>query len=145
MTAVRYVAVALLAYVLDIGVFAVLVSLFNAELLWSNLAGKICTAIFGFLAHRYFTFQAKTNVTLIPDAVRFGLVVTLNVPFSTFLLYVVVWMLPYALAAKVLADSIGVGVTFLISKLFIFKNDAAAAVYPATIGRLGLRVEAHLL
>ena len=129
MTAVRYVAVALIAYVLDIGVFAVLVSLFHAELLWSNVAGKICTAIFGFLGHRYFTFKAKTHSTLFPDALRFGLVATLNVPFSTFLLYVVVWVLPYAIAAKVIADSIGVGVTFFISKLFIFRNDAAAAVY----------------
>lgn len=121
-TFVRYVAVAVAAYLVDIGVFSLLYQSGMADLAVANIAGKVCTAIFGFFAHRSVTFQMTSNQSIVKEAAKYFTVVILWAPLTTGLLLLLVPIFPTATIAKIVADTIGVLASFTISKLFIFQK-----------------------
>ncbi|WP_168207235.1 GtrA family protein [Tardiphaga sp. vice278] len=118
----RYIAVAVAAYLVDIGVFSLLYQSGMASLAVANIAGKICTAVFGFFVHRSVTFQLTSNHSIVKEAVKYFTVVILWAPLTTWLLLLLVHILPTATIAKIVADTIGVLASFTISKLFIFQK-----------------------
>jgi putative flippase GtrA len=119
-TLVRYILVAISAYIVDIGVFSILYQGDLASIAASNITGKISTAIFGFFAHRRVTFGLTGHRNIGKEAIKYFTIAALYAPFTTGLLLLLGPISPNTTIAKIIADTIGVGATFIVSKLFIF-------------------------
>lgn len=129
-TMFRYIVVAVLAYVVDIGVFSLLHHSGVAGVTVSNVIGKIATAIFGFFAHRRVTFQKTGRDGMAKEAVKYFTVVILYTPFTTGLLLLLIPVSPNVTIAKIIADCVGVVASFAISKLFIFQKGPSGLDLP---------------
>ena len=121
-TFLRYIIVAVLAYLVDIGVFSLLYYTRLADITVANLTGKVATAIFGFFAHRTVTFQLTGNRGMAKEAIKYFGLAFLYAPFITGLLLLLLPFFSSATLAKIVADTIGVIVTFALAKLFVFQK-----------------------
>lgn len=121
MTFARYVAVQLAAYALDFGAFIALLWGVAADPIAANVAAKVIAGTFAFFVHRSFTFRvAGTRIG--GEAVRYGLLLALNVPVASGLLALLLAVVPHAPTAKVLADVVCVGLTFLLTRHGVFRG-----------------------
>jgi putative flippase GtrA len=121
-TLLRYLLVQLLAYGVDVGTFIALVSTGVAGPLVANVAGKIPAGIFAFMAHRRFTFQIRDSARAHGEALKYFVLLALNVPFSTLILKGLLTLnLPVTLA-KILADVLSVGLSFTLTKYVVFRH-----------------------
>jgi putative flippase GtrA len=121
-TAIRYVLVAILAYLVDIGVFALLFHAGLASISVANVIAKVATAVFGFFGHRYVTFQLSGSRGMAKEAIKYFTLAALYAPLTTALLLLLVPVFPTTTIAKIVADTIGVVASFTISKAFIFQK-----------------------
>ena len=120
MTFLRYIAIQLLAYIIDLGVFlvALKVGLFGAIV--SNIFSKIAAGCFAFVAHRNFTFDSNGSEDRFHQAVRYFLLLLLNIPVSSGILAIILIFIKEEVTAKILADIVGVALIFWLSKSFVF-------------------------
>lgn len=117
---VRYVAVGVIGYGLDLGLFLLLIGLAGQGAVAANVAAKIAAGIFAFLAHRHLTFDAAGEGGQARQAVLYAVLWFLNVPLATGLLAFLLWLGLPAVIAKVVADVVCVGLNFWVSRKFIF-------------------------
>ncbi len=115
----RYVFVQLLAYLLDMGTF-VLLGFAGVQPVAANVASKLVAGAFAFASHRRFTFgvhrqRARSQV------VKYALLLGINIPLSSALLALLMQVVPSAILAKLLADVLGVALTFLLSRQVVFR------------------------
>lgn len=116
----RYVGVQVLAYGIDMGGFLLLVWL-GLGPVWANVPAKIAAGAFAFLAHRHLTFAVHGRGGAGGQALRYALLLALNVPLASAVLALLLpWIAPPA-AAKFVADVICVLLTFLASRHFVFR------------------------
>lgn len=116
----RYVGVQVLAYAIDMGGFLLLVAL-GLGPVWANVPAKLAAGTFAFLAHRHVTFAVGDRAGAGGQALRYALLLALNVPLSSGVLALLLpWLAPAA-AAKFVADAICVLLTFLASRHFVFR------------------------
>ena len=116
---VRYVIVAVAAYLVDFGGFFVLLHA-GVPLVWANVTVKILAAIFGFFAHRKFSYRIQGYAGAWPHAVKyFGLALAYT-PASTLVLVVLTQFIPNLAAAKFSADVILFLVTYFVTSKFVF-------------------------
>jgi putative flippase GtrA len=118
----RYIIVQILAYGLDMGGFLLLLKMDIFEPVAANIAGKFTAGIFGFIANRNFTFLSSDDVDIKKQAFRYFVLLALNIPFSTAILGLFLLWINEPAVAKFLADGIGVLLTYIISKKFIFTS-----------------------
>lgn len=116
----RYVAVQLVAYAVDLGVFVVLFHGGLARAVAANLAAKVAAGAFAFVVHRTFTFGVRGRDRIHGQMLRYALLLALNVPLATAMLVAVSWLVPDLVLAKVLADIACVGLTFLLVRHGVF-------------------------
>lgn len=122
--ATRYVGVQLLAYAVDYGIYAVGLAS-GIDPVASNVAGKIAAGGVAFVLHRHLTFRAHGEAVA-GQALRYALLLLLNLPLSSAALYVaLLWLPPYG--AKVVADIACVGITFLLSRALVFRRRGGPA------------------
>lgn len=120
----RYVGVQLLAYAIDMGVF-LLASHAGAGPIPANIAAKLAAGLFAFVVHRRMTFGVHGQPGVAGQALRYGLLLALNVPLASGVLALLLpWIAPAALA-KFVADVICVGLTFVLSRQLVFRPTAA--------------------
>lgn len=119
MTFARYVGVQLAAYALDFGTFAILLWSALAEPVPANVAAKLVAGAFAFLAHRAYTFRVS-GTRIGGEALRYAVLLALNVPVASALLALVMLAGPSAPVAKVIADVVCVGLTFLLTRHGVF-------------------------
>lgn len=124
MTFARYVAVQVVAYGLDFGTFILLMKALDSGAIAANVAAKVVAGAFAFLAHRAFTFRVAGPHRMVGEAVRYALLLALNVPLATGLLALFLVVIRDAPMAKVLADVVSVGLTFLLTRHAVFRASA---------------------
>lgn len=122
MTFVRYVAIQLIAYGIDMGVF--LAAFYSGILgaLMSNVAGKIAAGTFAFLSHQRFTFRVADHQRDGKQAVRYFFLLGINVPISSAFLSALLLLIDWPAAAKFLSDVICVLLSFWLSKKWVFPS-----------------------
>ena len=86
----------------------------------ANIIGKSAAGTFAFIAHRNFTFRSNERADKKRQAIRYFLILALNIPFSTAILSLFLIWIKEPEIAKFLADGICVVLSYLISKKFIF-------------------------
>jgi len=116
----RYLLVQIVAYGLDLGTFEALVRNGIASPVAANLIGKLPAGLFAFVAHRWFTFGAHGSGRAPHEAARYFALLAVNAPLSSLILALLLLVIPHPTAAKILADVISVGLTFLVTKHFVF-------------------------
>ena len=115
----RYIGVQLLAYVVDMGGFIALTHL-NIPPLWANGTSKVLAGLFAFLAHRTFTFEGSTRHAASGQAVRYWILLALNVPLSSAVLAALLLAIDSPIWSKFLADGLCVLLTYWLTRKFVF-------------------------
>ncbi|WP_448189392.1 GtrA family protein [Azospirillum sp. sgz301742] len=130
---VRYVVVGGSALVVDAGTFSLLRIVFDADLVSSNVAGRIVGACIAFLGHRLFTFQRNqvNRARFVTEALRYVLLLTFSMSLSTASL----WLLTDFLfnvgpglvetATKIVVECSIISLNFVAQRLWVFRKSAA--------------------
>lgn len=121
MTFIRYGAIQLMAYALDMGTFLLLVTLLEDHPVLANIAGKVVAGVFAFFLHRHFTFQS-TGGSRKAQAVRYFSLLAINIPVASALFSVGLYVVDSPASVKFVCDVICVALTYWISKLFVFHS-----------------------
>jgi putative flippase GtrA len=122
LTLLRYLLVQIAAYGLDLGTFQLLVRYDVLEPVVANLAGKVPAGIFAFVAHRWFTFGVAGSGRSRAEALRYFALLLLNAPLSSLILAALLTVMSQVTLAKVTADFVSVGLTFALTKYFVFEH-----------------------
>lgn len=120
MTFVRYVAIQVLAYAIDMGVFLVVLKAALFTPIMANVLGKVAAGIFAFVAHRVFTFRVAERSSKKQQAIRYFLLLSLNIPLSSAVFSIMLAFISNPVAAKFIADVVCVVLTYGLSKHFVF-------------------------
>lgn len=131
MTFARYVAIQLFAYLIDMGGFLLLIHSSWSGPFVANVAGKTAAGLFAFVAHRHFTFQGAHKSGRKAQAVKYFVLLALNMPLSTAVLAVLLMIIEHAALAKGIADGICVLLTYWLSKTFIFAGPRFDSALPS--------------
>jgi putative flippase GtrA len=115
----RYSLIAGLAYAIDIGGFWILTNLLISPSV-ANLGIKVLAALFGFFAHRQFTYNIKGKDEVYRHAFRYFGVALLYAPISTFLLVYILTFVDSPVFVKFGVDVALALITFLIASKFVF-------------------------
>lgn len=122
-----YVAIQLIVYIMDVGIFYAICFVQLTHPPGANIAGKSIAALVAFYAHKAFTFKHAQQESTLYQAIKYAVVVALNVPASTALLMILMYAGLEPVAAKVISDIGCVALTFWLSKFLVFKgNDKGA-------------------
>jgi putative flippase GtrA len=117
----KYNVVQAIAYGIELGVFFVVLHLFPGWLVSSNVAAKGSAGLFAFFVHKYVTFESIGKENLKGEALLYTLILVGNAFFGSFLLVIFVVGMPEWLA-KISADVITVGVTFILTHNIVFRQ-----------------------
>ena len=120
MTFIRYVAVQLAAYAIDLGAFLLLVRDGPESAFFANVVAKVLAGTFAFFVHRMVTFRIQGGRWISSEAVRYGLLLLLNVPLTSFLLLGVLSVWPHAATAKIATDVMAIGFTYAMTRSLVF-------------------------
>lgn len=120
MTFIRYVSIQLLAYGIDMGMFLLILQTGLAAPIWTNVLVKLAAGIFAFILHRYFTFRTAESGTIRHQAVRYFVLLALNIPVASAVFVLLLVWITEPVAAKFIADIICVALTYAVSKRFVF-------------------------
>jgi len=120
----RYIGVQLLAYVVDMGGFIALTHM-NVPPLWANGTSKVLAGLFAFLAHRAFTFEGSARHAASGQAIRYWILLALNVPLSSAVLAALLMVLDSPVWSKFVADALCVLLTYWLTRRFVFLNENA--------------------
>lgn len=121
----KYVAIQVFAYVIDMGLFLLVLYLGIVGPIGANVISKLAAGSFAFLAHRSFTFNVAETGMVTKQAVRYFLVLAVNVPVASAILGLIFMWLPIPVIAKFISDIVSVGLSYLLSKHFIFNAQAS--------------------
>ncbi|WP_445571870.1 GtrA family protein [Pseudomonas sp. E102] len=122
MTFIKYGAIQLIAYALDMGAFVLLVALFEDHPILANIAGKGIAGVFAFFLHRHFTFQSFHGSAK-AQAVRYFSLLAINIPVASVLFSVGLYFVDSPAPVKFVCDVVCVALTYWISKLFVFHSN----------------------
>ena len=116
---IRYGLVAVLAYGIDFGGYIFLLGLGYSPV-WANTFVKVVAAIFGFFAHRSFTYSIREKDGIIKHATRYFGLALLYTPTSSAFLYAIMIFLPDPVYAKITSDVSLVVLMFWVTSKFAF-------------------------
>lgn len=120
---VRYVSIPLMvAYGIDMGVFLIVLFVTPVGPVPANVLAKFGAGLFAFVSHRQFTFGVAQGDAVKRQAIRYFILLALNVPVATAILALLLKWIKEQVAAKLIADVVCVGLTYLTSKHFIFTD-----------------------
>lgn len=128
MTFVRYVAIQLLAYGIDMGVFLIVFKSGLTGPIEANALAKLAAGTFAFTAHRNFTFRVGERSSIRHQATRYFLLLILNIPIASIILALLLAWITQPVAAKFIADIVCVALTYGLSKRFVFTGQQRCKV-----------------
>lgn len=131
MTFIRYVAVQVVAYGIDMGVFWTLLNFGFAGPIFSNVFGKIAAGIVAFFLHQSFTFQLAKRQRDVRQKFRYFLLLGINIPLSAAVLGSVLLVMDIPVIAKFGSDVICVLFSFCLSKVWVFSSGRCQISFPA--------------
>jgi len=126
MTFLRYLLIQVLAYVIDMGAFLLVLHFGLAGPIVANVISKLAAGCFAFVLHRSFTFGVAGSGFVGRQAVKYFLVLAVNVPVASAILGLLLMWLPLPVVAKFLSDVMSVAISYLLSKHFIFKEQTTS-------------------
>jgi putative flippase GtrA len=127
MTFLKYLAVQVLAYVIDMGIFILIVSLTFISPIGANVLSKFFAGIFAFIVQRKFTFNIQANYQTRKQAALYFLVLIINIPIASTVFFLTLYLVSDAVLAKFLSDIACVGISYLLSKHLIFSKSHSTA------------------
>lgn len=116
----RYILVQVSAYVIDMGLFMVVVFLLPERLAIANFCGKVFAGVYAFIFHKYFTFKSVVGGGGKAEALRFILLNVFTFFMSTFFLLLFTPYIMDTFFSKLLADAICIGLTFLLANKLVY-------------------------
>jgi putative flippase GtrA len=125
MTVLRYLAIQVIAYGIDMGSFLFTLHLGLGGPIAANIIAKLAAGGFAFAAHRSFTFGVAGNDLIGRQAVRYFLLLAVNVPVASAILAVMLQWISTEAIAKFLSDVVCVAFSYGLSKYFIFNAHAS--------------------
>lgn len=120
MTFLRYVAIQLLAYGIDMGLFLFALHFELLGPIGANVAAKFAAGGFAFLAHRRFTFDVAGSDRIRQQALRYFVILAMNIPIASAILAVILHWTSAPVISKFISDVICVAISYGLSKYFIF-------------------------
>ena len=102
------------------GSFLLLLYLGGVGPVISNILAKTASGVFGYFAHRIFTFQTRREESHMRQAGLYVLLLAINVPTTSLMLAGLLYIVPYPELAKLISDVGFVFINFWISKRFVF-------------------------
>lgn len=123
----RYAVIQVLAYGVDMGGFLLALHSGWAGPIVANVLGKSAAGVFAFFSHRNFTFQSNGRADRKRQAIRYFLLLGLNIPLASGVLALLLLIIPQPEAAKVLADVLCLLLNYKLSKAFVFTKTAQSA------------------
>ena len=127
-TFVRYVAVQLLCYGVDLGIFILVLEHVHASPAVANVASKLAAGLVGFSLHRLFTFRATGQEDIARQAFKYTVLLLLNIPLTSIVLVGLLHIIPGPAYAKIVSDVICVGISFLLTRHVVFRRRVAGGV-----------------
>jgi putative flippase GtrA len=121
MVFLRYGLVAGIAYGIDFGGYIFLLGMGNTPIV-ANALIKVIAAIFGFFAHRYFTYSITERNDLGKHAARYFGLALFYTPTSSAALYGIIFLLPDPIYAKAATDVSLFLLMFWVTSKFSFKK-----------------------
>jgi putative flippase GtrA len=122
MTFLRYLFVQVLAYVVDMCIFLIFLNWVASGPICANIFSKISAGFFAFMVQRKFTFKVASNELIQRQAFRYFTVLIINIPIASAILFLILLLISDKVIAKISADIVGVGISYLFSKYFIFST-----------------------
>lgn len=112
-------------FLLDFTVFVVCRKVLGIEVVWAELIARSVGAATGFLLHKFFTFARPKGASAMSAQVQgvgYFATTAFNLLFSPFFIsWLVLWMHPYELSAKMLGSGLLACETFLVFR-YIFRG-----------------------
>lgn len=132
MTFFRYLVIQVLAYGFDMGTFLLVLNIGIAGPIVANALSKLAAGSFAFVAHRRFTFGVAGTEFVGRQAIRYFILLAVNVPIASGILGLILIWQPNAVVAKFLSDIVSVALSYALSKHFIFsvKTSSPDSVVP---------------
>lgn len=115
----RYLLVAVAAYVIDMGGYVLLIWCTITPIA-ANVLVKIFAAIFGFYAHRYFTYQIKNNDNIFNHAIKYFGLVLVYTPLSSLALLSMLQLISDPVLAKFICDILLFIAVYWVTSKFTF-------------------------
>lgn len=137
MTFLRYIAIQILAYVIDMGGFLLLLHAQLLSPILANIFSKLAAGIFAFFCHKHFTFRIAFGDTAGQGA-RYFTLLALNIPLSSSVLALQLAWVNEPAIAKITADIICLAFTYLVSKYFVFTKTKANGRSTRKTGKVGV-------
>jgi len=116
----RYLGIQIIAYGIDIGGFLLLCLLISP--VPANVLSKIAAGSFAFVAHRRVTFNVHRYGGGRGQLLKYAALLAINIPVSSGLLVLFLTWVPVAALAKIVSDTICVGMTFILSRHLVFTH-----------------------
>lgn len=132
MTFARYTAIQFLAYMLDMAAFLAALTMEAIGPVSANVMAKFIAGFFAFVAHRNFTFINANKVSAKEQALKYFVFLALNIPLASVMLILFMMLLSDPVVAKFIADIVCVGLTYFLSKCFIFKSQSKPEKFDTT-------------
>lgn len=118
----RYGLIGLLTYAVDMGSFLALLGSGLADgPVVANLGAKAVAGVFSFAMHRRVTFKLRDREGLAAQALRYFGLLLINAPLSSAILWMLLAVLPSPSAAKIAADVIVIGASYLLARHVVFR------------------------
>ncbi len=134
--AVVYGIVQVLAFALELCVFAIALYTTETMIVASNLLGKAAAGGFAFVAHRMFTFRGEKKWSFTTQAGLYFVSLLANAGVSTCMLFVLVFFGFGPFSAKIVADVSLIVLTYTLTRQLIFSRKQPAQSTQSTAGRL---------
>jgi putative flippase GtrA len=120
MTFIRYILIQIAAYAIDFGWFVAATRTGLLCPVAANAVGKVLAGIFGFVAHRYFTFRVSDARNGRAEAIKYFSLLGINIPLASGLLWGALYLFANKVVAKVFTDACLVLSNYWISHRFVF-------------------------
>lgn len=122
----KYLGVQLVAYAIDMGTFVLLTKGAGIDAIWSNVCAKGAAGICAFFAHRHITFETGDKDDAPGQALRYFMLLGLNIPVSAGLLTLALHVVAPPVLAKFVSDVANVLLTYWASKVLVFRSREAS-------------------
>ena len=119
-SAIIYFSIQAFAYAIDMGLFLVFLKLTILDAVWANVTSKLISAVFSFSAHRSLTFPSADRDAKISQALKYFLLLGINIPLATIMLTLLMKWIEQPALAKFIADVICVGISFAQTRYLVF-------------------------
>ncbi|MDY7577610.1 GtrA family protein [Herbaspirillum sp. RTI4] len=121
-TFIRYVIIAGLAYMIDMGGYYCLIRLGWSPIA-SNVFVKIVAAIFAFFMHRRFTYQISESAKAVVHAKKYFGLALIYTPISSALIYFLLLVISDPVYAKAIVDVFLFILTYWVTTKFTFTKN----------------------